>query len=185
MSDLSDAGSGISSAVQAEAAELGVRNASTSWDLLAFLIAVIVLEHILLMLVMAFKELIPDIPESVVNQSIAAEKILATIADPVELRKKQRPENQNEIVTNTRYSNAPISSYRQKTPIQIYQQVVEESRNVKVRTEQEFMELASNENVLSHGNLPVVVQPSGGDTAAKGDDVFENSQDPLVKKDLE
>lgn len=87
-------------------------NAAGQWDILNFLIAVVVLEHILLLLMMAVKAMISDIPESVVMQSIYAEKILAVISDPNELRKKQIPPNQNEIVNNTRFSNAPLVVYR-------------------------------------------------------------------------
>lgn len=43
---------------------------------------IIVLEHFVLLLVMALKALIADIPEAVVKQSIDAEKILQLITDP-------------------------------------------------------------------------------------------------------
>jgi hypothetical protein len=105
----------------------------STWDVLAFLIAVVILEHILLLVIMAMSAMIEDIPESVVAQSINAEKIMNIISDPEELRKKQIPHNQDEIVTNTRQSNLAIAEYRMKTPQEIFEKLLREAASISNR----------------------------------------------------
>lgn len=133
LADLKNAGSGVTSVAAQRAEELQITTAIGTWDVLAFLIAVVVLEHILLLVIMAMSAMIEDIPESVVAQSINAEKIMNIISDPEELRKKQIPHNQDEIVTNTRDSNLPIAAYRMKTPQQICEKLLREGASIKSR----------------------------------------------------
>jgi hypothetical protein len=74
LEDIQAAGTGeVTSTAREAAAKARVGTVAGNWGTLEFLIAVVVLEHLVLLLIMAIKVLIPAVPEQVVISSIDAE----------------------------------------------------------------------------------------------------------------